>query len=318
MRSRFVSVFFLMLLTLPASEAWSAVGGSAECVDVTRVICYNQTQRRSVLAPPGPAWDCEAAGLAVEPGDRVMQYVYGTVAACTPQAGEVTGIDSLDFVRCVNLSTGQRVYPATGGSTWDCTATGMAASPGQGMRMTVSGDVSASAVCQNGAVLESTSPSGTQMVCDDPTNTTCEEDAETLCPVGWNLCPRLQHWNRNDGWAYVAGGANIVVGEIYCRGSSGAGHYTLGPYAGSGGPLSIDAPLNCGYGSSRAACPAGYGCNELIVKALCCAPSASCGNGVVDSPEEECDDGNGDETDDCLNSCAWRVPVDHGLAGPGC
>jgi cysteine-rich repeat protein len=61
-----------------------------------------------------------------------------------------------------------------------------------------------------------------------------------------------------------------------------------------------------------------FGCNELSAQTLCCAPTPTCGNGVVDGVEEECDDGNFDETDDCLNSCSWRVPTAHGIAGVGC
>ncbi|HEY8379225.1 MAG TPA: hypothetical protein VIK91_22180, partial [Nannocystis sp.] len=83
--------------------------------------------------------------------------------------------------------------------------------------------------------------------------------------------------------------------------------------------LGQDSTLNCGYGSSRPnSCPANYGCNELHVQALCCAPNPKCGNGVVDDVEEECDDGNNIETDDCLNTCTWRVPRAHGLDGLSC
>jgi len=172
--------------------------------------------------------------------------------------------------------------------------------------------------CAPGFDLLSTNPSGNMVVCDDPTNTTCEEDMEMLCTGGWGLCTRLQHINRNDTWNYpVGGGGSVVVGEISCRGGGAAGHYTLGPYDGVTN-LMDDPPLNCGYGSSRDSCPSGFGCNELTVETLCCAPTPSCGNGVVDSVEEECDDGNLDEADDCLNSCSWRIPTANGVGGVGC
>jgi len=61
-------------------------------------------------------------------------------------------------------------------------------------------------------------------------------------------------------------------------------------------------------------CPTTYGCNEQEHWALCCAPASTCGNGVVDSVEETCDDGNADETDDCLSNCVKRVPG----VGSGC
>lgn len=172
--------------------------------------------------------------------------------------------------------------------------------------------------CAPGFTTVSVSPGGDMMVCDDPTNVTCEQDLETSCPADWGLCSRLQHINRNTGWDVPVGfGSTIVVGEISCRGSGGAGHYSLGPYDGVTN-LQDDPPLNCGYGSSRASCESGYGCNEQSVSAVCCAPTPTCGNGVVDSVEEECDDGNSSETDDCLNSCAWRVPTAHGVPGVGC
>lgn len=142
---------------------------------------------------------------------------------------------------------------------------------------------------------------------------------EIMCPPGWGLCTRLQHVNRNTGWNVAVGGIDVALGEIYCRngGGAGAGHYTLGPYDGVTS-LSNDPPVNCGYGSSRTSCPSGFGCNELTASAICCTPTPSCGNGVVDSVEEECDDGNANDEDDCLNSCSWRVPAAHGVPGVGC
>lgn len=171
--------------------------------------------------------------------------------------------------------------------------------------------------CAPGFNTVSVAPSGTMMLCDDPTNATCEQNLDNSCAPGWGLCTRLQHINRNTGWNVAVGGGNVAVGEISCRGFGGAGHYSLGPYDGVTN-LQNDPPLNCGYGSSRASCEAPYGCNETSVSAICCAPTPTCGNGVVDSVEEECDDGNQSETDDCLDTCAWRVPTAHGVNGIGC
>ena len=162
--------------------------------------------------------------------------------------------------------------------------------------------------CSGGAQLLSFSPSGTEALCDDPSDSVCEQDLESICPSGWGLCTPLQHNNRNTGWTFLK--PNVAVGEIFCRTSLGAGHYTLG-----GSALDIPLPLNCSLGSSRPSCPASFGCNELFVHALCCAPTLTCGDGVVDPPEEECDDGDLDETDDCLNSCSFRTPADQGVMG---
>jgi cysteine-rich repeat protein len=162
--------------------------------------------------------------------------------------------------------------------------------------------------CAGGSVQMSISPGASMIVCDDPNNQTCEQDIETLCPPGWGLCSYQQFINRNANWNYVVNNQTIVVAEIYCRGGGGAGHYTLGPY-GMPGTLATDVAFNCGYGSARPdSCDSQYGCNELTVQALCCAPTGTCGNGMVEGPEEACDDGNQNETDACLNNCTLRSP----------
>jgi cysteine-rich repeat protein len=133
------------------------------------------------------------------------------------------------------------------------------------------------------------------------------------------LCTRLEHNARNTGWTHVATTAERALGVIYCRaGGGGAGHLTIPDAPASDTPLSADTTTNCFYGSSRPSCPSGFGCNEQSSRALCCAPAPLCGNGRVDSPEEECDDANSNETDDCLNSCTWRVPTSRGMTGTNC
>jgi hypothetical protein len=171
--------------------------------------------------------------------------------------------------------------------------------------------------CRGGAVTLSRAPSGTEVLCDDPTNATCEQDFEALCPASWHLCTRLEHNARNAGWSYVP--SQRTLGVIYCRpGSSGAGHLTF-PDASQATslPMSTAVPFNCYFGSSRPSCTASYGCNEQSSYALCCAPNPNCGNGRLDA-EEECDDGNTSDTDACLSTCTWRVPTEHGLTGTNC
>ena len=159
--------------------------------------------------------------------------------------------------------------------------------------------------CTGGATAVSVAPSGTMVLCDDPTDATCEEDFGTLCPPAWHLCSREEFNARNDGWTYPFGSTK-GLGTIHCRSSGGAGHFTL--FYDSGiTTFGQDSTVNCGYGSSREVCPSSWGCNETQNWALCCAPGPSCGNGVVDSPEETCDDGNDDETDDCLLNCTTRM-----------
>ena len=161
-------------------------------------------------------------------------------------------------------------------------------------------------VCQGGSVEISRSVGGDMVICDDPTNGTCEQDFEQLCPTNWHLCQVAELNNHSAGWSYSASGSTPALGVIGCRGGGGAGHlYTSGVMS------SVHA-ANCSWGSSRPSCTASYGCNEMQAMALCCAPRSSCGNGVVDSPDELCDDGNTNNADDCLNNCSWRFPAAHG------
>ena len=69
-------------------------------------------------------------------------------------------------------------------------------------------------------------------------------------------------------------------------------------------PRAYDGYTNLGNdtcstaGSGRRATPAraGSAATETFVHALCCAPSPTCGDGVVNGVEEECDDGNQNES----------------------
>lgn len=250
---------------------------------------------------------------AVDPIDEILiqggecdvetTETYNPFAAAASLASECSR-----QVEIVNVEFTADCTPVALGET-ACTA-GDILNPGDSCDLPVCEQV-ATGECQGGATMLSTSPGGDMMVCDDPTNSTCEQDVETLCPVGWQLCSYQQHAERNAGWSYpLYPAGNVVVAEIYCRSDSGAGHFTLGTIN-SPDDLGVDIPMNCHYGSSRESCTSNYGCNETAVQALCCLPSPSCGNGVIDSPEEQCDDGNQDETDDCLNSCTFRM-------GPGC
>jgi hypothetical protein len=62
------------------APAEAVVGGSITGVTPSRVVCRNiTTQQRVVIQNSAAAWDCEAAGLQVSPGDTVIIRVYGTV-----------------------------------------------------------------------------------------------------------------------------------------------------------------------------------------------------------------------------------------------
>ena len=170
--------------------------------------------------------------------------------------------------------------------------------------------------CGGNSSLISMAPSGTMVLCDDTSNGTCEQDFENLCPSGWHLCTHKEFNNRNDGWTHTANEPARALGVRYCRTGSGAGHFTVPDAStGSTASLGVDEVHNCYFGTSRPGCTSGYGCNETAAQALCCSPNPLCGNGVVDSVEENCDDGNNNDGDSCLNVCDDRTP---GGGGTNC
>lgn len=142
-------------------------------------------------------------------------------------------------------------------------------------------------------------------VCKDAADATCEQDFGSLCAPGWHLCSATEHLQLNDG-VLIDLGEIAAIGVIRCRAQGGSGHYTSHDF-------NVDGPDSCEVGSSRADCPTNLGCNEGMHAALCCARVASCGNGQVDDPREECDDGNVDDFDACSNACANRSG-----SGPHC
>ena len=55
------------------------VGGTVTGMSGELIICLNETTGQSVQIPDAVFWDCEAAGLIVNPGDEVRQMVMGDV-----------------------------------------------------------------------------------------------------------------------------------------------------------------------------------------------------------------------------------------------
>jgi len=164
--------------------------------------------------------------------------------------------------------------------------------------------------CLNKADTVSVAPpisglSNRMVLCDDPNQNTCEQDFEKLCPLEYHLCSHLEFKNLNNKWDATK--RVLALGEIYCRKYGGAGSFTV-----NNAYLNADPTMNCYHGSSRPQCTASYGCDQRQASALCCSPNPNCGNGVVNAPLEECDDGNSNNDDDCLNSCTWRFPGKHG------
>jgi len=173
--------------------------------------------------------------------------------------------------------------------------------------------------CSNNSTTVSYAPpvpglTSRMLLCDDPEDATCEKDLAILCPTGFHLCTHLEFNALNDGWDVTVPRQQSPVGEIYCKVSGGSGQYSLAHTSAEPISLSVDMGSNCGLGSSRESCPTQYGCADKQTTALCCSDSSECGDGVTQEPLEECDDGNNDDADDCLTSCTWRVPNEHGTS----
>jgi hypothetical protein len=88
-----------------------------------------------------PTWDCEAAGLAITPGDFARMRVQGTVqVGATDVSGAVTGLRPSSG-GCTNLTTGQSVafQHMVGATAGSCVAAGLVVHPGDTVQMRVAG-----------------------------------------------------------------------------------------------------------------------------------------------------------------------------------
>jgi len=152
------------------------------------------------------------------------------------------------------------------------------------------------------------------VLCDDPADSVCERDLETICPAGFHLCTPTEFNTLNDNWNYKINQDQRPVGEINCQGegqSAAAGHFSLTATDGQLISLAVDRKKNNrNYHSSRPECNAyensSSTCDSKHLSALCCSALSTCGDGVVQAPLEECDDGNKDNKDECFNSCSFR------------
>jgi hypothetical protein len=102
------------------------VGGSTFGHRVQRVTCRNVTTGQTVsVQQPSGAWDCEAAGLVVSPGDRIRQKVAG-LSGDSSLGGTSIALSQLQ-ASCQNATTGQQVrFAPTDTLTWSCLDQGLA------------------------------------------------------------------------------------------------------------------------------------------------------------------------------------------------
>lgn len=233
------------------------------------------------------------------------------------------GTDAVDGMPPVSVESSNESGGSTGGSTGDSAASTDAADDpqcGDGARdpgeACDDGNLRSGDGCSDRCLLEAhaCAPGVTVVgedltqgigVCKDPADSTCEQDFASLCAPGWHLCSGTEHVLLNDD-VVIDLGELAAIGVIRCRVQGGSGHYTSHDF-------NVDGPDSCEVGSSRVDCPTNLGCNEGMHAALCCAPIPTCGNGSVEDPREECDDGNADDFDACSNACANRFG-----SGPHC
>ncbi len=127
------------------------IAGTVEDTSLIRTICRNLVSGQSVDAVvEGTSWDCSAAGLTSEEGERVLQIVVG-VAACGGDpcsvGGSTTGVDGLITV-CRNLTTpGSRNAFIVDGA-WNCSDAGLPISNGEIVLQIVVGEGPAPAGAQ--------------------------------------------------------------------------------------------------------------------------------------------------------------------------
>ncbi len=105
-------------------------GGAVTGFTAGKVICDDKTTGQRARGSSGSAsWDCEALGLAVDPGDRVRTGGTGTADGSAPVGGSVVGMTPAS-VFCKNLTTGTTASASTSATSWDCEALGLVVAPG--------------------------------------------------------------------------------------------------------------------------------------------------------------------------------------------
>jgi len=117
-------------------------GASVTGFTPKKVFCSNRSTRdhREARGDSQTAWDCEALGLDVSPGDEVQTSAAGVVPAVSFLRGAVTGITPKS-VFCENVTTGQKVEARTTSPTWDCKVLGLVVTGGDKVVTGASGTI---------------------------------------------------------------------------------------------------------------------------------------------------------------------------------
>ncbi len=115
------------------------VGGSSCGTRVLRVTGRTVTTAQMItIQQPTGAWDCEAAGLGVSPGDRIRQDVLARPDAADI-GGTAIGVNQ-SRVQCLNQTSGQAVqFVPAGTLTWSCRDEGLVYQHADRVRQTFTG-----------------------------------------------------------------------------------------------------------------------------------------------------------------------------------
>ncbi len=122
-------------------ECDPAIGASVQGLTPRIAQCDNVTtgEQVSIQLNGDESWDCEGAGLVVNPGDRISQRVIGTANGGATVGGASVGFDSIRAT-CLNRTTSESVSITLGANeSWDCEGAGLAVSPGDRIGQIVSG-----------------------------------------------------------------------------------------------------------------------------------------------------------------------------------
>jgi hypothetical protein len=119
-----------------------AVGGMASGLNTRKAVCLNKTtgQRIDLALAGEPSWDCNAAGLIINPGDFILMRASGRGSPSgVGLGGRPTGIVPRQ-AECINARTGQRVViePLLAGA-WNCEAAGLVVEKGDRVLTSVKG-----------------------------------------------------------------------------------------------------------------------------------------------------------------------------------
>lgn len=124
------------------------VAGISGIASLSAVKCVNTTTGGLVdaIAQAGEAeWNCHAAGLEVETGDKVRIRIRGRADTDpgSTASGAMMGYNTIDRIDCANLTSGQRILRidlGENGTSWDCEGEGLVVNPDDVIEISVWGE----------------------------------------------------------------------------------------------------------------------------------------------------------------------------------